>query len=333
MEEVARRAFAAYGYPDVQLKPAQSGYRNTSYAARVSDDSMLNIIIYKNEAGIKKRIKNANFVGDFLAANGLPCRSTKDSRILSLKSATATRFASLYTYLPGKTIPWEAYTKHHIKLLGMALANIHRTSVALDSSGMICVTDEYTAILENEKLYFRQEGVQNALASKLGLSIALDTNTYKKLLEDLAKIPGQQTLHMDFVRGNVLFGQKTNGSKFVDGSVQLTGIIDFEKVSYGHPVFDIARTLAFLYVDCKYKAADKIEKYFLRSGYSKRGQKSVPRIIGKDGSDVLHELTTMFLMYDFYKFLKHNPYESLESNEHYVRTRDILVARKVLITV
>jgi hypothetical protein len=36
------------------------------------------------------------------------------------------------------------------------------------------------------------------------------------------------------------------------------------------------------------------------------------------------------LLHDFYKFLLHNPYESLASNEHYIRTIALLKARGVL---
>ncbi len=40
---------------------------------------------------------------------------------------------------------------------------------------------------------------------------------------------------------------------------------------------------------------------------------------------VLKALIGFFLLHDFHKFLKHTPYESLEQNHHFVRTRDILI--------
>ena len=45
---------------------------------------------------------------------------------------------------------------------------------------------------------------------------------------------------------------------------------------------------------------------------------------------ILEPLVAMMLLYDFYKFLRDNPYESLDKNHHFRRTRDILIARKVL---
>ena len=110
-------------------------------------------------------------------------------------------------------------------------------------------------------------------------------------------------------------------------------MLDFEKTACGHPLFDIARSLAFLLVDCKYKTDQQIRKYFLYSGYQKRGNNHLPRVIliGKNrSSDLLEKLVDIFLTYDFYKFLKHNPYESLNSNEHYQRTRELLLSRKMI---
>lgn len=120
---------------------------------------------------------------------------------------------------------------------------------------------------------------------------------------------------MDFVRGNILFED-----------TDISGILDFEKTASGHTIVDIARTLAFLLVDCKYKPYDKVDKYFLYSGYQKRGRS---KDIGND--DDRNQFVEMFLFYDLYKFLLHNPYESLRLNEHHVRTKDILVRYGVVL--
>ncbi len=129
---------------------------------------------------------------------------------------------------------------------------------------------------------------------------------------------------MDFVRGNILF----KGSK-------ICGILDFEKAGYGIKLLDIARTLAFLLVDCKYKNEVKIRKYFLQSGYIKRGGADFNRRIINTADkklDLLEELVNTFLIYDFYKFLRHNPYEFLHQNEHFIRTKKYLLERGVITT-
>lgn len=331
MDDVARRIFGAYGITDASIQNPQSGYRNTSYATTLANGSPVNIIIYKNETGIKDRIKRANKVGDYLSSRNFPARNTYDNRILKISSPSGERYASLYHYLPGETIPWEAYTKHHIKILGMAMAHMHNKLELFQTEGTASVEDEYISHTRRMKDYFQERGVQNAMHDKLKLQ-SYDTDLFddfEKLLGALKSLPGRQTLHMDFVRGNILFGTAKTNTALSDGPISLTGVIDFEKVSIGHPIFDIARTLSFLLVDCKYKPSEKVSKYFLHSGYAKRGGLKVPNIKCKE-NDVLDSLSTLFLVYDFYKFLKHNPYESLSANEHYLRTRDILIARKVL---
>jgi hypothetical protein len=57
----------------------------------------------------------------------------------------------------------------------------------------------------------------------------------------------------------------------------------------------------------------------LHSGYEKRGKNKIAY------PELLDPLTSFFLFYDFYKFLLHNPYESLEKNEHYLRTKQYLL--------
>ncbi|MCL2085369.1 class I tRNA ligase family protein [Candidatus Saccharibacteria bacterium] len=109
------------------------------------------------------------------------------------------------------------------------------------------------------------------------------------------------------------------------GSVHLSGIIDFEKAALGHPTLDLARSFAFLLVDVPSKPPKKIFKYLIESGYNKRGQSQIDL-----DPKLFESLANFFLIHDFYKFLRHNPYESLASNHHYLKTRDILLASNML---
>jgi hypothetical protein len=85
------------------------------------------------------------------------------------------------------------------------------------------------------------------------------------------------------------------------------------------------RTLSFLYVDCKYKTLDQVKKYFIYSGYQKRGLSTLEHT-----GILLTHLVDFYLMYDLYKFLRHNPYESLNLNEHFKRTKDILIDHRMV---
>jgi Ser/Thr protein kinase RdoA (MazF antagonist) len=300
---------ALYGLPPATFAAPEKGYRNSSFALTLPDGRMLNFILYKHEAHIAERIQRANRTGDFLAAQAFPARRTVDPRILRLLGPGYTRYGALYEYLPGATIPWEGYTMKHIKSLGATMSHMHKTLATLPQGELPSVIDESQALAVRMRTYFAQPGVQRALRAKLKLTPPPIKVNFKKY----QKLPAG-ALHMDFVRGNILF----------DNKAAITGVLDFEKTAWGPVVFDIARTLAFLLVDCKYKPEEKIRKYFLHSGYNKRGQAKF------DDWAAMEKLVDFFLIHDFYKFLRHNPYESLPQNEHFTRTRGLLLKRNIL---
>lgn len=318
-QQLARQILAAYNLEPVEIFDRQMGYRNRSYPALLARGEHANVIIYKPDADILIRIKNANFVGSWLASRGLPARRPLDPRITQLQSASRTKYACIYNYLPGHTIPWEGYTQKHLKLLGWTMGEMHQQLAGITLPVATTATAEYVANVHRMRLYFSQPSVKHALDAKLNLTVdpAIFAH-FAQLLHACGDLPHQQILHLDFVRSNILFG--TEGH-FQIGDVAVTGIIDFEKTAVGHPAFDLARTLAFLLVDCKYKPEAKIRKYFLHSGYAKRGRQPLPP------NHLLEPLVTLFLTYDFYKFLRHNPYESLPQNEHFLRTRSLLEHR------
>jgi hypothetical protein len=311
------RIVTRFGLTPESINEPQAGYRNRSYKVTLTSGALANLIVYKAEPDMLSRIRRANHVSDFLSASGLPARSTSDPRILRITNAP--RYAAIYHYLPGHTIPWEAYTMEHIKLLGATMSRMHTLLRNMPPTELPRVTDDCLVLLGRLRIYFAGPGVCNALSKKLGLSPSLRLDDLEGVLRATTQLQ-PQPLHMDFVRGNILFSDKP----------EVTGILDFEKTALGHPTFDIARTLAFLLVDCKHKSEAQVRKYFLHSGYAKRGHQALPRIrVG--GNTLLDELVNFFLIHDFYKFLKHNPYEFLPENEHFVRTRNILLARGLLV--
>lgn len=325
-DSIVKQVISAYGLDVAQVLPMQSGYRNKNYPMVLSNGGRVNLIFYKREPDILSSIKSANSIGNFLYSNSFPARHTYDRLIISLLAPPNEQFAAVYAYLPGVTIPWEAYTMDRLKSLGRSMSDMHTILKSYKrSDDLPKIHGVYTPIIRRMRAYFADNNVSRALHTKLSLSV---NGTWQKSAENLLKIssqlPGQQALHMDFVRSNVLFA---------DGGAEISGVIDFEKAAYGAPVFDIARTLAFLLVDCKYKTEPKIRKYFLSSGYNKYGKaRFIQQKVKIHGQiiDVLEHAIDMFLLYDFYKFLRHNPYEFLEQNEHFVRTANILVARGVI---
>jgi Ser/Thr protein kinase RdoA (MazF antagonist) len=321
--EIVRQILQHYGIANAQLLPMQKGYRNESHALVTEDGRAMNLILYKREPGIVARIRNANAVADYLAEQGFAARRTADPRIICLQNGGAKKYGALYHYLPGKTIPWEAYTQNHLKLLGKTMSDMHAALANAPLPDLPLVADEYRSIVQRMQSYFAEPGVQAAMYEKLGVRVEQrQLETLMAAVASCRDLPGQQPLHMDFVRGNILFD-----------SSGISGILDFEKTAFGHPLFDIARTLAFLLVDCKYKSETKVRKYFLYSGYHKRGAATFKDVAVKRGEQrgsLLELLVDLFLLYDFYKFLRHNPYEFLEQNEHFVRTKNILTKREVI---
>jgi Ser/Thr protein kinase RdoA (MazF antagonist) len=311
-----------YGVSIAAHGAIEGGYRNISHSFNAADGTRYNFILYKNESGIVELIRRTNALGAHLSAAGLPVRTPLDERILQVGK----RYGSLYGYLGGTTIPWEAYTMRHIKLLGWAMALFHSAAAGYEGPTLPSVETVYSEILERMKTYFDDPDVQKALAEKLHVTVEIPHSA--ELLQAAMHIPGRTPLHMDLVRSNVLFREKQEDDALTLDTLALSGILDLEKAAVGHPMFDIARTLAFLLVDCP-KPADKLYRYFLDSGYRKRGGRDLRPAQVAD-QDMLETLVTLFLTYDFYKFLKQNPYESLSKNHHFKRTADILLSRKVL---
>ncbi len=332
-----RAALDAFGLVGATYSLPQSGYRNSSYAVTFQD-RMYNLLIHKDEPGIVDRIGRTNTLGRLLHESGLPVRFPLDPRILELRMGVK-KYAVLYNYLPGKTIAWEGFTMKHVKLLGWAMASLHTSMRHIDHTALAfpSVYDEYAQILGRMQLYFSDMAVARAIRSKLKLN--LKPSVITELLDfahACQALPGSQLLHMDMVRGNVLFGTSDGSQLFAVDTIALTGIIDFEKAAVGHPLFDIARTLAFLTVDVTAKSEKQLQDYFLASGYIKRGKNQVKATSVKTSNgvkkDVLETATTLFLLYDFYKFLRSNPYESLPENHHYLRTVAALQRRGTLST-
>lgn len=329
LHSLVRRIIQLYGLKALHVLPTNRGYRNISAPVMLDDGTLINVMIYKHEPGMDDTIRRADAVSDYLAERGLPTRHSLYTRIAQISTGTKIRYAKIYDYLPGVTIPWEAYSRGHIVALGADMSKMHELLQGYATIGMPDAEQGYSDLNDRMQQYFADHGVRNSLETKLGVRFDhLRLDMFRTLFAQCRTLEGRHALHLDFVRGNILF----DGSK-EHGIPRISGILDFEKTAVGYPLFDVGRTLAFLLVDCKYKTSEQVTKYFLDSGYNKRGATILPKVSVKtlEGThDLLALLMDFFLLHDFYKFLRHNPYESLAENHHYVRTRDILHARNLI---
>lgn len=216
----------------------------------------------------------------------------------------------------------------HIKLAGSFMAKLHQIDPKLLEESLPDIAQQSEVAYSRMKGYLTDTTISKTTEAKLGLQVQIPN--YSHLFDNLHQHNLETILHMDMVRGNLLFQdeKRNTATPFTIDSITLSGVIDFEKVAIGHPLFDIARSLAFLLVDSQ-KSYPQIIKYFIDSGYRKRGGGRVERI-QIDGQDVLTGLISFYLLYDFYKFLKQNPYESLHLNHHYRKTKQALLSLNVL---
>jgi Ser/Thr protein kinase RdoA (MazF antagonist) len=264
---------------------------------------------YLNEANIPTRTAYENSKGELITEIELD--GTK-------------RLIGLYNFLPGKTIPWEAYTRRHLHSLGREMAKIHNIwSKYRNKTQYIPHWKQYLEVDSERLLSYL---LKNKEVINKKLSINIDIKEIQKLTEELleeSQNKKEQLIHADFVRSNILFDNKKIGEYY-----EITGILDFEKVIYAPLEVDLGRTLAFLIVDCKYKDQKEVEKRFLKEGYMEEIENTQVKenIIGGG----LKQYMLYFWVRDFWKLLQCNPYEDLNKNEHYIRTIEILINQNIL---
>jgi len=318
-----------YHLKNVKLEILDGGYRNQCYKV-ICERGEYVFIIYKREADTLKTIRAAHMVANELYKKGFPSRvpiQTNTSRnIIRIKRQDGFHNGALYPFLSGTTIPWEAYTRRHLKSMGKVISDMHYTLKPFKN--LKCKIKNWSDFTESEikRMQVYLKGVETWIEKKLHVSLnwKFIKKVFKEIITQTKSYP-HNILHYDFVRGNILFSHRLD--KHID-IYPITGIIDFEKVCFGPEIADIARTLAFLIVDCKYKSERMVRKRFLFSGYEKRGKNALS--FSEKQQEVLEQLLNFFWLRDFWKFLVHNPYEDLYLNEHYLRTRDKLTQRKLL---
>lgn len=315
-----------------EIKRLEGGFRNICYKVR-SGRKKYTLIIYKKEKGIKKLIENAHFVAEHLNEKGFPVRIPKKSEsgstIIRVRLPDGYHYCVLYNYLPGTTIPWEAYTRRHIKSIGKTLSDIHYALRGVKNSQLPYWTDLCREEIGQMQKYFLR--VEPWIERKLSVKLNWGSieEIFKMIEQRLATSSiRENVLHYDFVRGNILFSDKLDKELDI---CPITGVLDFEKVCLGHELVDVARTLAFLIIDCKYKKEAVVRKRFLESGYNKRGRNSLHLIAAEE--NFFEYLLAFFWLRDFWKFLLHNPYEDLYLNEHYKRTRNKLLGVDLLCSI
>jgi Ser/Thr protein kinase RdoA (MazF antagonist) len=277
-----------------------------------------------------KFLEEIDCVAGYLRNKGLPVRTAINTKVLTFQHENKTRFFSLFEFLPGDTISWEAYTRRHLRSLGLYLGKMHSALKEIDLPLQTIKNWNEYIVDDANKLRSYLKTNSKYIEQKLNIKINVkevektiyEVVNYTCPYEDPELLP--QLIHCDFVRGNVLFSNIKSGLIY-----KITGILDFEKMLYGKVEIDVARTLAFLFVDCKYKTQDEIIKYFLNEGYNTLGcaDPKQQKVIFSQ----LEKYMLYFWLRDFWKYLECNPYEDLGNNEHFIRTSGQLVKYGIIL--
>ncbi|MDD3648130.1 MAG: phosphotransferase [Candidatus Dojkabacteria bacterium] len=332
----------------------EGGFRNDCFRIETRAQKYV-FIIYKREKCVKTCIQNAHLVAGLLQKKGFSTRvlvkTILNDDVFKIRVFKEFHYCALYNYLEGLTIPWEAYTRRHLKSMGKTLSDMHHAlqeipmtkspvcrqagnyQLKINNQFQITQLPNWTEITRKEIHEMRKylEKVEPWIEKKL--KVKLSRKKIEQVFKSTLKLSppeagpplAEAILHYDFVRGNILFSNKLDKKLDI---YPIVGILDFEKVCIGPVIADVARSLAFLIIDCKYKKEETVKKRFLISGYNRRGKNKLS--LKYINSSLMMHLLSFFWLRDFWKFLEHNPYEYLYMNEHYVRTRDRLAAGGLL---
>ncbi|MBD3329774.1 phosphotransferase [Candidatus Dojkabacteria bacterium] len=318
----------------IEIEELEQGYMNLVFRIGSEKTSYICIIYNRNrynDSKAQRYLSKSYQAAEFLSQNKIPVRTAYKNRNGGLISRAdfgdgKQRLFGLYKFLSGSTIPWESYTRRHLRSLGRTLNQIHRTWAEYENAtGDFVKWNEY---IEKDSKSMLEYFNRNEKFIKIKLGVKLDFSAYDLLIKSIQTTfqTGFQLIHCDFVRGNILFSQKKLPKVY-----PITGVLDFEKVMAAPIQVDLARTLAFLLVDCKYKTREEIIKYFITEGYLWKVEKGIPD--SKLNFNEIQKLVNYFWMRDLWKLLQCNPYEDLSLNFHYDKTVQKLIKQKLILSI
>ncbi len=287
----------------------------------------LNYFLPKHKAQLEQAYETA----EILSRHGIPCRiphKTDTGRHLievKIPGSENKHFFGIYNFLPGSTLPWEGWTRRHLRSLGSTMAKMHEIwkAARIDTQNL----PEWNSYLNHDYEHLCGYFIKNAPYIQSKLSLKFDKEACDQLIDSIKQLSQSfesQLIHYDLVRGNVLFSDKKEKLIY-----PIIGIIDFEKVMLAPVIVDIARTLAFLIVDCKYKTENEISRYFFDEGCLAQSENQQAK---KFSLEALKPLVLYFWLRDLWKFLLSNPYESLKENYHFNKTVEQLIKHKLITT-
>jgi homoserine kinase type II len=186
-----------------------------------------------NEGKTRDDVAREAAIVSHAAARGVPTPAPLVSRDGQAYEEWRGELASIFPWVPGRTLSRAEVTPAHAALVGAALAKLH-----LASEGF---ADQRPGRYEPDEIRRRIEGIEQlGRPELLGAAAVLDLALDGLERERAARLP-LGIIHGDLFIDNVLY----EGS---DGAPRLSALIDFEQASWGRLAYDLAvTTLAFAY--------------------------------------------------------------------------------------
>jgi homoserine kinase type II len=185
-----------------------------------------------NEGKTRDDVAREAAIVSHAAARGVPTPAPLRARTGDAFADWRGELASLFPWVPGRTLTRPAVTPAHGALVGRALAELH-----LSSEGY---ADQRPGRYEPDEIKRRIEHVATLGRPELVGATAVLQLALDGLERERAAALPLGIIHGDLFIDNVLYGQ--------DGEPSLAALLDFEQASWGRLAYDVAVTLlAFAY--------------------------------------------------------------------------------------
>jgi homoserine kinase type II len=224
-------AFEALGASSYRSHvPVAAGTINTNVRVETARGAFFLRI---NEGKTRDDVAREAAIVSHAAARGVPTPAPLRARDGEAFAAWRGHLASIFPWVPGRTLTRADVTPAHGALVGRALAQLHLASAGYD--------DHRPGRYEPDEIRRRIDQVASlGRVELLGAAVVLDLALAGLEDERVAVVP-TGIIHGDLFIDNVLYGDEA-------GAPRLAALLDFEQASWGRLVYDLAvTTLAFAY--------------------------------------------------------------------------------------
>jgi homoserine kinase type II len=225
-----REIMEAFGAPAYQSHaPVTAGTINTNVRVATAGGTLFLRI---NEGKTRDDVAREAEIVSHAAARGVPTPAPLRTRAGEAFAEWRGELASVFPWVPGRTLSRAEVTPAHAALVGRALGALH---VASDG-----YADRRPGRYEPDEIRRRAHDVAGLARPDLAGPVAVLGLALDELARERATDLPTGLIHGDLFIDNVLFGE--------EAEPRLAALLDFEQASWGRLAYDVAvTTLAFAY--------------------------------------------------------------------------------------